>query len=538
MLGLRGIGIALLSLVAAIVCAQPNASRFALRGRAVDENGRPISGLQIALWDDKWKAVTEPVTSDADGRFVFNGLDERQYVMGASFHGETIFYRELPNSGDAVTTPAGPKYEGSEILFRVVPHAAIAGTVRDEFGDPVANASISLFQLGWRDGQAVFAPAEYAETDDRGQYRIHELHPGAYALCVAVEPNPNGASPFGAVAPQPGLADFQTHGEPRYYKRSCYPAKPPASFQIGPAQQVQKDFTLGSAHAFSVRGRVTNPPPETSFSVTLFRDDEVNVVEQPRSTCIKLADGSFEFEGVEPGRYRIEANAGAIRAGTAIHVEGADVGELELMLEPAGSIDVYVHDLPNGAAADVVRIGLRSTGPRPSETTWAQTGPDGALRFESVEAGTYWLQTRTNGPVCVESIRFGDREVLQGALTIATGQQARMDVATSTQCATIESKVVSQGKPAALARVLLLLSGSAESPGDTFLTTSSDDGTFSIEGLAPGRYLLWAWSQEEPGFAGPPNLAGVLSRAAVVVVTKGEHVAAVVPLLQPGGAPQ
>lgn len=538
MLGQRGVGIVLLGLIAGIVSAQPNASRFSLRGRAVDENGRPISALQIALWDDKWKAVAEPVTSDADGRFVFTGLDESRYILGATLHGETIFYRELPNSGSVVTTPTGPKYEGSEILFRVVPHAVIAGIVRDEFGDPVTNAGISLFQLGWRDGQVVFAPSNQAETDDRGQYRIGGLRPGAYALCAAAEPNPNGASPFGAVAPQPGIADFQTRGEPRFYKRSCYPANPPASFQIGSAQQLQRDFVLGSARAFAVRGRVTNPPPETSFSVTLFRDDEVNVVEQPRLTGINLADGSFEFEGVEPGRYRIEANAGAVHAGTAIQVEGADIGELELMLEPGGSIDVDVHDLPNGAAADAVRIGLRSTGPRPSETRWAQTAPDGAMRFESVEAGTYWVQTRTSGSVCIESIRFGGREVFQHTLTVTAGQQDRMDVAVSTQCATIEGKVVSQGKPVAFARVMQLLTGSAESPGDTLLDVSREDGTFSTTGLAPGRYLLWAWSQEVPGFAGPPSLAGIMSQAAVVVLAKGEHGAAIVPLLQPGGAPQ
>lgn len=448
----------------------------------------------------------------------------------------------MPNSGDVVTTPAGPKQEGSQILFRVVPHAAITGFVHDEFGDPAAHASVNLFQAGWQDGKAVFSVIQTAGTDDRGQYRIHGLHAGAYAVCASVVPNPNGANPLGAIAPQPGIVDFQAH-EARYYQRSCVPARPPAFFVMESAQRAQKDLMLGSARAFSVRGRVTNVPSETGASVSLVRDDGLSVVSEPRSTVTRLARGSFEFEGVEPGRYRIEASITTASGGRpvrfcgrqTVQVEEADPSEVEIALEPPARLDVAVHDLPGGASADAVSIGLRSTG-AVSWTMWAQTAPDGSRNFESLEGGTYWLQTRTNGPLCVESVKFGRQEVLQGTVTLTAAQEGRLDVAVSTQCAAIDGAVVSQGKPVPLARVMLLLSGTAESPGDTFMSISGDDGKFSVVGLAPGRYLLWAWSQEDPRFAGPPSFSEPQNRGTPVVLTKGEHSAAIVPLFRSGGA--
>ncbi|MGD0362125.1 MAG: carboxypeptidase-like regulatory domain-containing protein [Bryobacteraceae bacterium] len=540
MLRACGIGLALFGWVPLIVPAQPTADGFSLHGRAVDENGRPMAGLQITISDDKWKAASDPATTDPEGLFVFNGLGEGQYILGAILHGGTVFYHELPNSDDVVTTPAGPKQEGSQVLFRVVPHAVVTGFVRDEFGDPAAHAGITLFQGGWQDGRVVFSVVQTADTDDRGQYRIHGLHPGAYAVCAAVIPNPNGANAPGAIAPQPGIVDFQAH-EARYYQRSCVPARPPAFFVLESAQRVQKDVVLAAARAFSVRGRVTNIPSETGASVSLVRDDGLSVVPEPRSTGTSLARGTFEFEGVEPGRYRIEASVSTATGGTplrwsgrqTVQVEAADAGEVEIALEPPARIDAAVHNLPSGAPADAVGIGLRSTAAA-SWTRWAQTAPDGSRDFESLEPGTYWLQTRTNGPLCVESVKFGGQEVLQGTVTLTAAEEARLDVAVSTQCAAIDGTVVSQGKPALLARVMLLLSGTAESPGDTFMSISGDDGKFSIVGLAAGRYLLWAWSQEELGFTGPPSLSELRNRGTTVVLTRGEHSAAIVPLFRSG----
>ena len=67
------------------------------------------------------------------------------------------------------------------------------------------------------------------------------------------------------------------------------------------------------------------------------------------------------------------------------------------------------------------------------------------------------------------------------------------------------------------------------------MSISGDDGKFSIVGLAPGRYLLWAWSQEELGFAGPPSLSELRNQGTPVVLTRGEHSAAIVPLFRSGG---
>ena len=66
--------------------------------------------------------------------------------------------------------------------FRDLPRGSvIAGRIVDEFGEPIADASVTAMRSAWSNGKRRLQPAgRAAQTNDLGQYRIFGLAPGDY----------------------------------------------------------------------------------------------------------------------------------------------------------------------------------------------------------------------------------------------------------------------------------------------------------------------------------------------------------------------
>lgn len=80
---------------------------------------------------------------------------------------------------------------------------------------------------------------------------------------------------------------------------------------------------------------------------------------------------------------------------------------------------------------------------------------------------------------------------------------ARLDITLSTQCATIEGRVISGNQPARSCTCRRTLERYRQVPGDVFLFSAGKDGSFSLPGLLPGNYLVWAWRRDNPAYPGP-----------------------------------
>ena len=80
----------------------------------------------------------------------------------------------------------------TNVGFRLRPWSVLSGKVRFEDGDPAVNMRVDLFQQYHSRGRHGFKNAGSATTNDRGEYRIHGLAPGAYYIAVAFEGNVTG----------------------------------------------------------------------------------------------------------------------------------------------------------------------------------------------------------------------------------------------------------------------------------------------------------------------------------------------------------
>lgn len=514
------------------MAAAQSAERFTLRGQTVDgATGRPLPGLQIAIRKDpEWQYATEPVVSGPDGRFVFYGLEAGLYAADTWLDGEMIHYRELP-AGTVGATGVGPDFGNAEFTFRVIRHPSIEGIVRDEFGDPVPHADVTAFRSVWSDGRIVQTGGLPTPTDDRGHYRLSALAPGAWSVCAEFI-NSNGNEWFRTIAPGPtSIVDFLSREAPRFYKRSCYPGEQSAPLKADWGQDLNLDLKLVSTPAIKVRGRVTNW--QAGMFLYLGTEDE-RVASPPPSVH---PDGTFEFSVLEPGRYvvyaeRLDENGLAEVAQQAVALEKASVDGLQLTTQPAAHISVVVH----GPATPAVEPGSVSIALREANSGWANTyfarhAPDGSFKFQGLAPGAYWVVSRTEAPFCIQSITFGGRPLLRDRLTLSLGDAGALEVVLSTQCAKIEGKVLIPAGSGLYPFLAMMMSGTPQSPGNVLNILLGEDGSFSVEQLPPGRYYLWAWSQNDPGFPGPASLADVADQATVVEVGRGQRAIVQVRLL-------
>jgi hypothetical protein len=528
--------LAVIGVFASLACAQLTSQgrRFSLSGTMVDGvSGRPLAGVEVSLQTEKWSAAGDPVISDAQGRFAFGGLAAGEYILSAEGSGfGTVHYGEAPDPGWVSTVRVDTD---KSVVFRIVPRGGIEGVVRDEFGDPMMGANVSILRPLWREGRTDMRNVGQKSTDDRGRYRFGNLVPANYVVCVAGGQN--------SAAPVPGPVDFAVRVDNRIYARTCNRA-----FQLAPGQHAQVDLSPLAASSATVRGRVRNVPPQSGFSVYLAPEDPG--LNQNSGAFVDVAQGTFVIRRVAPGRYRLHAQA-QVNASTAggapkqlsaeipMDVGGSDVDGLDVVLDSGGEVDIAFHGITeNHIDPTSVSATLRSTDAT-GNSLGAMEHEDGDVHFEGVPPGRYWLNTWTSAESCVESVKLGGREVRGSAFNVAAGAAVHLDVAVSKNCGSIEMRAVRDGEAVPGAKVVLLFSGTAKDPGQIIEDFANDEGAFSVAGLTPGRYLLWAWPVAGKGaMPGPASLAAVELQATAVEVKAGDPVQVDVTLLQNEGTGQ
>jgi hypothetical protein len=504
--------------------AQPGEGTYAVRGQVVDRfTGKPLPGVEVTLCKKGLAPLTEPVVSDDQGRFVITGLPAGEYFLGALLNHTIVYYGEYhdaPGWLDLVRT--GPGIKEEPLIVRVAAPVVVSGTVRDEFGDPLPGANVQLLRQRWRDGRISFDETGSGATDDRGRFRLPGIQPGTFRLCASAD------SKTAAVA---GTLDFGAPNVQRAYAPICHPGEN-GTFRIVSGENPMVDLKLSSSAGGSIRGRVSGP---RQAAIRLVRE---GTVANPAVRFDSVRpDLSFQFEAVGPGRYYLESEIQqpgvCWRGRRAIEVGDSNVEGLSFQFEPCATVELVVHDLANQPkAAASVKVGLRSV-EAGSEEMWPWEGSTGPAELR---AGEYWILTRTEDEEpdvrthCIESMKLGGRTV-RGRIKLEPGA-TRLEVTLSEHCAVIGGQTVSQGNPAPRSMLVILLSGSAQNPGDLFLMSTGEGSHFELVGLAPGRYLLWAWPEDTDG---PASLAEVESQAAVVTVGADQKAQVAVNLLKAGG---
>jgi hypothetical protein len=309
----------------------------ALSGVVADgASGAPIAGAIVTLASDPAQDLPDArQITDEKGRFAFVHLP-----ADATYTVEVSRYGYLPGGVGRERSPADPlrplRLPRSGWLGDVhVPlwkPGAIGGTVRDESGEPVVGVLVRALirlRLGGRD---LLAAGRMTMTDDRGEYRLANLHAGRYVIQVpSVQSSIPASTPFSARGPDPEAAidvDDTSRlvigpyplppppldGRPRSYPMAFHPA----DTAVGRAATIDLEFgdertgvdvTLTPVPAFRVSGIVDGPPDALTYLTVRLLPAGLESLGQGAEAATALVDaqGRFSFLNVPAGAYTIDA---------------------------------------------------------------------------------------------------------------------------------------------------------------------------------------------------------------------------------------
>lgn len=472
------------------------------------DTGEPLAGVRVTLNVANRPARVPPqstAATDDAGRFTFPNVAPGEYRVSAEGT-----YAEPGRQRDLVpirfTLSEGQRVEG--LRLRLMPSSAIAGRVLDEADRPQPETRVELYELvysvtgekylgQWR-GEAV--------SDASGAYRIAGIDPGEYYV-VARPPKAKGG--FVPVY-YPGVTDPE-HARP---VSVLFGANLPALNVIVPTSflytiQVRiprpagvsrtdvAHFSISTQSRGSFRSALIMPAGTFGSAFDLVRDDLYESAPLPSGSYVVdvtwvAAGGGFNASVLlsptwKPPKTRFYA---------VVRDRDVDAGAISFWTEPVsltGSIRMRDgSDLPQLQRAPVTLLWGDPSGGSVSPEVLA----NGDIRFDHLLPGTYAIRPSGLPPdVYVASARFAGREVLDELLKIEPDSRGPLEITLDRGAGKIDGVAIDgKDKPVSFARVVLVPeSGLRENPSLFATTTTNLDGTFSLPGVAPGRYVLLAW---------------------------------------------
>src|SRR5215469_3558328 len=161
---------------------------FRIAGTLVSKtDGHPLGGGRVILASVKARQNPQSVVTLDDGKFEFTGMPAGKYSLTGAKRGFiSAGYEQHDQYATAIVTGAGLDTEN--LVLKISPHALIGGRVLDEAGEPVRNASVTLYFDNHLEGVHEIRTFRNAETNDLGNYEIDGLIPGTCYLPVSTQP--------------------------------------------------------------------------------------------------------------------------------------------------------------------------------------------------------------------------------------------------------------------------------------------------------------------------------------------------------------
>lgn len=451
-------------------------------------------------------------TTDPAGHFRFSNLDPGNYTVRAQREGyfaPTTASQAGAASAVLANVTVTANKQTPAVKLAMIAGGILGGRVRDPEGHPLPNTTVTEYLMTYRDGRPVFNAGTSKVTDDRGEYRIFWLPPGDYYVA---------AVPLRATtSPRPQDT----------YARTFFPSM--VSLQEG-AEVSGLDILIQGNATATISGTVQNLiPSATGSSVTasaaaspttpntfyLVPRDENVPIDSTVPTYANLAadrsNGHFEIRNVPAGAYDLITMASVVTSSWMRSIPGrvpVDVGTgnvENVTLTIAPGVDVRAQVIIDGAAATAsvptgIRLALRARENYPSPFESAinaapVAGSPGTFLFSNVPAAKYIVVASGLPNVAfVTDIRANGASVYDSGFAV-TSQPMDVEVHIRMNGSALRGKVMNaQQKPAASATVVLVPEESRRRNASLYRTVTTDAmGNFTLTGIAPGEYKVFAW---------------------------------------------
>jgi len=487
-----------------------------ISGKIVNENGEPMVGATLLVRRVNALTTGRMSSTDTEGSFLINNLDPGLYTIFANAPG----YTAVPSDPDA------PTYYriGDSVRIELKRGGVITGTVTNGAGEPViavrVRATMTRDSKGTVPRMASFVLVEQL-TDDRGIYRIYGLASGTYLVSA-------GGSSSQSFQLNPYDLDIPTYA--------------PSS-----TRDTAAEVTVASGTVSNVDIRYRGEPGYTISGIVKVRGTNGASISlapaggsfMPGSAAFQIPGSrGFAFNGIGDGEYDLvaqEVTTGqtsaipemAFSEPTRVTVKGASVTGIELITKPLASVSGRVLMEPSKAPEcqgkrplvltetlvqfrrhekDIEKqdsLTLRITGTSASpDTTGAfllRNLLPGRYQFEPRFYARYWYLhsiTRNNAPATAAQKPVAALKMDAAAkwMVVKSGEQLKnLTITLAEGAASLRGRLSSAEIPAGLS--LYLVPAEPDKAEDVlrfFVTEIAADGTFALNNLPPGRYLVLA----------------------------------------------
>jgi hypothetical protein len=479
-----------------------------------------------------------------DGGFRIENIVPGRYHLFVERTGfQEIDKHQRRSEGRVLTLGVGQDLK--DLVIRLQAAAVVEGRVTDEDGDPMPEAQVAVLRQTFVSGRSHWEQAGAERTNDLGDYRIPGLAAGNYFISVTPPPDFRSLIETTGNASAPHNAASSAKPAPAAYQTTYYPGTrdrgQAAPIQLHAGDDFPANFSLTPSPSLIIRGSVENLPPGTTAAIMLQSKDFSLVL----NGAEMHKDGSFEIRDVSPGAYTIFATvdgaAVPMMARQALQIASANVDGLQLAPQAGGSIrgrfrmeagsaakpdPSQMFLLLRSADGDDDAPGLVTSGE--GSPTLAHVNADGSFEWKNVSAGNYYVQISDVSAMpdwFLKSVAAGGRDAADSGFSVGGGTTT-LDVLASANGAVAEGVATNQkDEPVADAVVVAVPEARFRSRPDRYRKAVSDQsGRFSLRGLPPGNYTLFAWeSIDGEAYCNPEFLKSYEGQGKALHVNEGEH---------------
>jgi hypothetical protein len=527
---------------------------------------RPLRHAAVMLFTGEISFPLTIVTDDA-GRFAFGNLPAGPYGLSASKAGyvSASYGAKRAGRGSGVPIALGDGQQVSDLTLRLPKGSVITGTVRSPSGAPMTRLNVQIYQVSTGGGGRHLSPTAIdAMTDDRGVYRAFGLAEGDYLIQVSPSLATVASEARLVTAAEVRWADaisspsgMATPPPPQGQSVSYAPMYFPGTADLGAASIV----SLGSAEersgvdialAFVATARVSgtvldqdgNPvTAQVQLRPSASQSDLLGLMGGSFMAAPARAGGAFEFSAVKPGQYTASVrtapggrgggpgvpmsvqlltgggpNAGVLWASADVAVDGQDVSNIVLRLQPGMTVSgkvVYEGATPAQDVATRVSLMAPPAGASALELaasvltsqTTAMAAADGTFAVQSVLPGKYrvtvgalgqWTGPRPGASGwMLKSAMLNGRDVSDESFVLRPNEDVTGIVVTMTDRPTELSGSVTDrsGRPAPGFPIVVFSTDRAYwTPASRRVQTAkpASDGRYHLTGLPAGEYFMCA----------------------------------------------
>lgn len=492
---------------------------YTIAGTVVSSaSGAPIQNATVEILTTTDSKSLQTTTADESGRFTFNAVPKGSFTLRGEAPGflQSSYEQHNAFSTAIVTGSTAPT---NTLTLRLHQLGSISGTVTDENAEPIRQATVHVFRRETASGDGRMVPAGTFNTDDLGRYRAPRLARGSYFVAVTARPwYATHANVLNTQTGQIGIVPYQDPTLDMAYPVTYFPAgSDPArasAIEIN-GNQAHADLQLTPTPAITLTfprepGGQFSPPPQIQASIF------------GHATFLPFqnqqAPEGVTISSIAPGDYILRSNVRAPGEGpgmrfepgavTPVHISRDSPGTPQLKPSTLAHVRVSVRSADGNPLPPNLQVSLVPSDP--ADTLVNRTSGPAHQATLSAEPGDYYFSVSGARNVQVHDVSVGNKLLPSNDLHLAAGDTLTATLTLALGTHTLHGVVQRGGAPFSGAMLLMIPADQHLTLRTWFLQQSDLDGSFSLQALPPGPYLLLAL--DEPAWNADWRSPAFLSR--------------------------